>query len=139
MNKILTCFILLILITIAPLKSQIAIIANKSVPKQSLYSERILDIYSLNVQFWNNGTKIKVFDLKASNPIKERFFSKLGSSAVDIKKIWLKKQFSGKAMPPEALESEDEMLKRVAETPGAIGFINMSKVTKEVQVLATLE
>lgn len=119
--------------------SQIAVIANKNAPKTNLTSERILDIYSLNVQFWNNGAKIKVFDLKGEQSPKFEFFTLLGSSPVDMKKIWLKKQFSGKGMPPEALDSEEEMLKKVANTPGAIGFVKANKVNKEVIVLAIIE
>ena len=46
---------------------------------------------------------------------------------------------SGEGEPPEALKSEEDMLKIVGETRGAIGFISRSKVVPEVKVLALVE
>jgi len=56
-----------------------------------------------------------------------------------MKSIWLKNMLSGEGEPPKAMGSEEEMLKNVAETPGAIGFINKNKVIAEVKVLAYIE
>jgi hypothetical protein len=46
---------------------------------------------------------------------------------------------SGEGDPPEPIDSEEEMLKKVAATPGAIGFVSQSKVSEDVKVLIVIE
>jgi hypothetical protein len=135
MKKSIIYSIIFILINCLAIKAQIAVIANKSVSDKDVNISKLLDIYTLNVQFWDDGNKIKVFDLKKDNVIQIKFYSSLGISVANIMVIWTKKQFSGKAMPPELLDYEEEMLKKVATTPNAIGYIQSSKVTNDVKVL----
>ena len=46
---------------------------------------------------------------------------------------------SGDSDPPEFLESEDKMFRKVASTPGAIGFVDQSKVNDDVKTLIIIE
>lgn len=46
---------------------------------------------------------------------------------------------SGDADPPDFLDSEEEMVNKVASTPGAIGFVDQSKVSGDVKVLIIIE
>jgi ABC-type phosphate transport system substrate-binding protein len=46
---------------------------------------------------------------------------------------------SGEGDPPPALNSEEEMLKKVEKTKGAIGFVSYELVNSKVKVLAILE
>lgn len=55
-----------------------------------------------------------------------------------MKKLWMKQQLTGEGIAPEALGSEDEVLNKVASTPGAIGFIDAKKVNDKVKVLLTI-
>ena len=52
-----------------------------------------------------------------------------------MKSVWMKKMLLGEGDPPEPLESEEVMLKRIIETPGSIGFLNAELVTDEVKLL----
>ncbi|MCH6560005.1 hypothetical protein IH799_06575 [candidate division KSB1 bacterium] len=52
-----------------------------------------------------------------------------------MKSIWLKKMLSGEGDPPLSMRSEDELLEKVASTPGAIGYVNQVKVSEEVKIL----
>ena len=54
-----------------------------------------------------------------------------------FKKHWISMVFSGKsAVPPKQFRDEDELKTFVSKTPGAIAFINLSKVDKRVKVLS---
>jgi ABC-type phosphate transport system substrate-binding protein len=119
--------------------AQVAIIAHKSVATASVETDKILDIYTLNSKNWSDGGKITVFDMKVEAAAKARFYAALSVSPVDMQKTWLKKQFAGKGPVPIAVASEDEMLAKVAATPGAIGYVSVDKVTKDVKVLATMK
>lgn len=119
--------------------AQVAVIVNKTVPVQTLEIDKILDVFTLNTQNWSNGLRITVIDFKGIHTIKNKFYTLVSTSPQEIQKIWLKKQFSGKAMPPLTLPTEQDILEKVSATPGAIGYISADKVTKEVKVIALLK
>ncbi len=117
----------------------VAVIAHKSSSAQTLEADKILDIYTLNTRNWADGSKITVFEVKGDSPIKSRFYASLNTAFTEMQKLWLKKQFSGKGLPPIAVNSEQELLEKVANTPGAIAYVNAESVNKNVKVLATIK
>ena len=119
--------------------AQVAVITNPSVEKNDITSGELLDFYSRDVRVWKNGDPVIVFDLKSRSEIKDTFYSFLGKSTSRMKSIWMKKMLSGEGDPPEALETEEAMLQKVASTPGAIGFVGQSRVTEDVKVLVVIE
>lgn len=119
--------------------SQVAVIANKSVPDNSLTSAQLTEIFMLNKKTWEDGSKIVVFDLKVKEGTTEKFYESLGKLHADFKKMWMKLQLTGEGSAPAALASEDEVLSKVASTPGAIGFVNSSKANSTVKVLQTIK
>lgn len=119
--------------------SQVVIIAHKSVASPTQQISAFADIFTLNTKNWSDGTKITVIDYKTDTPPRAKFYAALGMSTVEMQKIWLRKQFSGKATPPILLLSEDEVLARVAATPGAIGYVSAEKVSGSVKVLTTVK
>ena len=123
----------------AQAQSQIAIIANKSVKEGSVSRSTLVDIYTLNKLFWSNGSKITVVDLRGESSMKERFYDFLGFNYAQIQKLWLKRQFSGKSMPPVGCKTEKEIVEKVASTPGAIGYVSLKNVTKDVIVLVKIQ
>ncbi|TAE24379.1 MAG: hypothetical protein EAZ92_13400 [Candidatus Kapaibacterium sp.] len=117
----------------------VAVITHKSSSAQNLEADKILDIYTLNTRNWADGSKITVFEVKGDSPVKSRFYAALNTAFSEMQKLWLKKQFSGKGLPPTAVNSEQELLEKVANTPGAIAYVNAENVNKNVKVLATIK
>jgi ABC-type phosphate transport system substrate-binding protein len=118
---------------------QIAVIANKNVPVDSVSRGELLDYYSGEIREWTNKKPITVFDLKPRLEIREKFFEYLGKSSSRMRSIWLKKLLSGEGDPPAALENELKVLSTVANTPGSIGFINTKLIDNSVKVLRLIE
>lgn len=83
--------------------------------------------------------RVVVFDLKPAGEVREAFYKLLGKTPSRMKSIWLKKLLMGEGDPPAALPSEEEVLKKVAATPGAIGFVGKAKVTPEVRMIVIVE
>lgn len=137
MKKLL--IILFLFTTVRNIDAQVAVIANKSVPLETISGSKLLDIYSGDIKWWDNGDPVIIFDLAKKTKIKSEFYKHLGKSTARMKSIWLKNMLSGEGEPPKALESEEEMLKNVAATIGAIGFISMEKIASDVKVLALVE
>lgn len=139
--KILTIFILCasIFYISQAAQTKICIIVNKSVDIELLDKGQILDIYTLNTRHWEDGSKITLIDYNGYNRTKKRYYKYLGISYSKIQKIWLRKQFSGKAKPPITYKTEKEVVDIVASTTGAIGYVSASKVSNDVKIIATID
>jgi ABC-type phosphate transport system substrate-binding protein len=118
--------------------AQVAVVANKSVPVASVQTSQLTDIYSLRTKAWSNGTAVVPLTLKSENATVEKVFSAMGKSFGDMKKLWMKLQLTGEGQAPEGFNSEDELLEKVASTPGAIGFVSADKASDKVKVLLKL-
>ncbi len=119
----------------ASAEAQVAVVAHKEVPLDSLTKAQLLDFYSCEVKHWDKQAPIVVVDLKQQSEVKDAFYKFLGMTASRMKTIWLKKLLMGEGVEPLVVKSEEEMLKKVATTPGALGFISLGKVTNEVKKL----
>jgi len=118
--------------------AQIAIIAHKAVPEDTLSQALLLDFYSGEIKSWSNKVPVVVFDLKPVGETRELFYKLLGKTSSRMKSIWLKKLLMGEGEPPAALESEEEVVKKVAATRGAIGYVGKVKVTGEVKIITVV-
>jgi len=122
----------------ADLPAQVAVIAHPSVPADTISRSRLLDYYTGDRTTWSNGGAVVVFDLEPKTDVKNVFYKFLGKSTSRMKSIWLKKKLSGEGGPPESFPSEQEVLEKVASTPGAIGFVNSGNVQGTVKTLTII-
>ncbi|MBN1447802.1 MAG: hypothetical protein JXA28_07710 [Bacteroidetes bacterium] len=122
------------------LQAQTVVITNPSVPTESFSAKELLDVYTLNKAHWENGSRITVFDLK-SGKVKETFYDHLGISEQELQRIWLRKQFTGKARPPRSMSNEDDVVRMVESTPGGIGYVSERAVAgkKNVRIVARIK
>jgi ABC-type phosphate transport system substrate-binding protein len=114
---------------------QVVVIAHKSVPMDTIKKSVLLDFYTCDIKKWSDGQPIIVLDLKLQSEVKTAFYNFLGKSSSRMKSVWLKKLLSGEGDPPEAMNSEEELLRKVAATAGAIGFVSKAKVRENVKIL----
>ena len=117
----------------------VAVVAHKDVPESNLSSSRLLDFYTGDIKSWENGERVVVFDLKKKGQTRDSFYSWLGKSPTRMKSIWMKKLLSGEGDPPEALDTEEEIVERVAATPGAVGFVRVSLASDRVTTLNVIK
>ena len=130
--KKLSLIIVFVFAVAANINAQVSVIANKSVD-ESVDKAKIGNIYSLTTTKWADGSKIVVFD--NSGDSKTAFYSGIGKDQMSIKKEWMKKQLTGEAKAPETIGSDDDIVKKVASTPGAVSFVKSSSVNGTVKVL----
>lgn len=115
--------------------SQIAVIANPSVEDYTIDRAQFVKIYTLSATKWSNDASIVAFDLKQDNPVRAKMLDYISKEPLELRRIWLKAVASGSAKAPEAMSTEEEVIEKVAATPGAIGYVSASKVGKGVKVL----
>ncbi len=125
----------LILFAAAGAQAQVAVIANKSVPDGSLSINKVTDIFSLRQKTWSNGSAIVPIVLSTDGSTSSTFYSAIGTSSIEIKKLWMRLQLTGEAQAPQAVGSQDELVSKVASTPGAIGFVDAAKANGSVKTL----
>ena len=118
--------------------AQVAVIAHNGVPVDQIDSATLEAIYALDQGKWGDGSRIVRYDLNTDSPVKQAFYSYIGTDAGDIKKVWLRKKLSGEAQPPETIGAA-EVVQKVSSTPSAIGYVSADAVTDGVKVLATIE
>ncbi|PLX23922.1 MAG: hypothetical protein C0600_13975 [Ignavibacteria bacterium] len=130
----------IVLLTCSSL-AQTVVIVNTSVPSSTSFDvDELLDVYTLNKAHWEDGSRITVFDLKRGKS-KAAFYEYIGMSEEELQRIWLRKQFTGRARPPRSLSSEEEIVERVGRTPGAIGYVQNQSVknNRNVRVVAKIK
>ena len=69
-------------------------------------------------------------------PIRAQFYTKVaGKDEAQVKAIWSKLVFTGKATAPKELPTSADVVKAVAADPNAIGYIEKSAVDSSVKVV----
>ncbi len=114
--------------------AQVAVIANKDVAVSSLDETTVKNLYNLVVNEVG-GAKVKLFDLTSDTPTKVKFFEMIGKPGAEMRKVWLKAKLTGNGTPPEGVATEDDVVAKVASTPGAIGYVSKDKAGAGVKVL----
>jgi ABC-type phosphate transport system substrate-binding protein len=119
--------------------AQVAVVANPSVKVQPLDARTLLDMYTGAIKNWDGGTPIVLVDQKDRTDIRSAFYRYLGMSASRLKSIWMKNLLAGEGSPPESISTEEELLLRVASTPGALGYASLDKARAADGVIILLE
>ena len=120
-------------------QAQVAVIAHKSVPINTASAATVLEIYSLGVKQWSNESTVVVVNLKGSGNTVATFYKFIGTPVLEMKKLWMRMQLSGEAKAPISMNTEEEVVEKVASTRGAVGFVSADRVTTEVKVIATIK
>lgn len=97
----------------------------------------VVKIYSGEAKTWSNGDAVAAFDLPEDNPSRAAFAGEvMGKNLSNMKALWAQNVFTGKAVPPKKLGTDEEVKKSVAATKGAIGYIKASSADDTVKVVA---
>lgn len=122
----------------APGDAAIAVITAPGAVPASLDRATLAAVFRRRVQALPDGRPLVPVNLPAEDPLRVAFslavFS-LEPSAMDA--YWNERYFHG-VSPPHVVASDEAMLRFVAATPGAIGYIAACRVDSRVSVLMTL-
>lgn len=112
--------------------SQVVVIVNARSPVGTMTQEQVSNLYLGKVPSM-------VSDLPEGSPAREFFYSKAtGRTTAQVKAVWARLTFSGKASPPKELPSASEVKKFVAANADAVGYIEKSAVDSTVKVVLEL-
>lgn len=93
-------------------------------------------IFKMRLHQWRDGSAIKVFVLDDADPVHSAFCKKiLNVFPHQLRRSWNKLVFSGSGQAPIQLQNKQEMLAKIASTPGAIGYISTDELNDQIKVL----
>jgi ABC-type phosphate transport system substrate-binding protein len=124
---------------VGPLSPAISIIVAPGASHPTLSREGLALIFSRKKRFWENDQRIQPVNLVASHPLRRSFSQQIfGRSPEELEDYWRAQYFHGD-LPPYALASEEAVIRFVATTPGAIGYVSHCAVDQRVTVVMQLD
>jgi ABC-type phosphate transport system substrate-binding protein len=112
------------------------IITHPGVNEKTLSKGSLRAIFGMRLHTWPDGTAIRVFVMPDDAPLHTVFSKeKLNVFPYQLRSAWDRLVFSGTGQAPYTVASPEEMLAKVASTPGAIGYLNKSMMDGRVNVL----
>lgn len=106
-----------------------------SVEQQPLDQNTLRSIFSLQLQHWPDGSKIHLFVQPLKSQAHQTFVkNRLGLFPYQLTRSWDRKIYAGRADPPTIVQSDQEMLEKVATVSGAIGYVSQQPQNEEIHV-----
>ena len=127
----------LILITVLWLAlpaAAVELVVNPSVTDTSLTRAKVRAIFNMRLLSWPDGTPIRVFVLKDRDPLHREFSKRvLQVFPYQLRRAWDRRVYSGVGQAPQQVSSVEEMKRRLADTPGAIGYLPEDRIDDSVR------
>lgn len=112
------------------------IVTNLNVSETALTVNSLRSIFSMSLKTWPDGTKIRVFVLSDEDKLHKTVSKeKLNVFPYQLRSTWDRLVFSGTGQAPIRVNSIEEMRDKVANTPGAIGYLWRVNIDENVNVL----
>ncbi|MEA3109570.1 MAG: hypothetical protein QOI88_4175 [Gammaproteobacteria bacterium] len=125
------------LIAVVPgvaLSGDFVVIVNKA-STVAVDKTTVAKIYQGELKSWPDGTPAVAIDLPEDNPSRAAFATEVvGKSVANLKAIWAQLIFSGRALPPKVVASDDDVKKAVSAAKGGVGYIKANAVDDTVKV-----
>lgn len=117
------------------------IIVHADVVEDSLPAKKLSKIFLKKIKRWEDDESITVFDLEAETEVRDDFSRSVHRKSISaIKSYWQRMIFSGRDVAPVEIESEAQMIERIAGTPGGIGYVSgAAELPDGVKVLEVQE
>jgi ABC-type phosphate transport system substrate-binding protein len=112
------------------------IIVNRGVSLNALSLASARAIFGMRQVKWPDGTQIRVYVLPDDHAThgavcKER----LNLFPYQLRQSWDRLVYSGMAQAPSEASSEEELMNKVAATPGAIGYVRKVRPNDPVKII----
>jgi ABC-type phosphate transport system substrate-binding protein len=114
-------------------RAELVVIVNANHPAASLTAEQIANVYL------GKDASFAALDLPESTPLREEFYKKVaGKDAAQVKTMWARLIFTGKAQPPKQVGSAADAVRQVAGNHKAIAYVDKGAVDSSVKTVLTV-
>jgi ABC-type phosphate transport system substrate-binding protein len=103
------------------------IIVNTFNPFIVIRADDLSRMFLKKAAVWANGQPAYPVDQRESSPLRRRFITRvLNKDQASLRSYWQEMVFSGKAVPPPALDSDAAVIDFVRHNPYAVGYVSAS-------------
>lgn len=98
--------------------------------------ELLANVFLKNITRWPDGEVARPVDLKIDSATRKAFSEAiLRRSVAAVKAYWQQRIFSGRGVPPPALDTDQAVLDYVTSHPGAVGYISGATAVGSAKVV----
>jgi ABC-type phosphate transport system substrate-binding protein len=110
--------------------ADVVIIVSAKNAKSTMTKDEVADVYL------GKDNSLAPIDLPESAELRNEFYTKVtGKDASQVKAVWARLIFTGKATPPKSGDSPADVKSKVAASDKAIGYVDKSAVDASVKVV----
>lgn len=113
----------------------IVVASNQNVDELKLAPNQLSLIYWRKQLYWPKGLRIKPVNLSTEHPLRLQFSQAILGSAPKAQIDYWNGQYFNGVLPPYSVNSEEAVLRYVAQTKGAIGYVDACAVDERVNSL----
>jgi ABC-type phosphate transport system substrate-binding protein len=114
-------------------RAEVVVIVNPKHAAASMTAAQVADLY-----LGKDGS-LTPLDLKEPAALRSEFYQKVaGKDSAQVKAIWARLVFTGKQQPPKEMDNAAQVVKQVAGSEKAIGYVDKSAVDGSVKAVLTL-
>lgn len=118
-------------------ESEILLVANPDVNTHRLNRDTTRAIIAMRQRTWPDGQAVRVFVLGNNDPVHARFTKEqLSIYPHQLQLAWDRMVFSGTGQAPDRVRNQVEMRERIANTPGALGYLEREYLDDSIQVIS---
>ncbi|KKO09161.1 hypothetical protein LCGC14_0034990 [marine sediment metagenome] len=115
----------------------VLLVANSDVTTRRLNRDTARAIIAMRQRTWPDGQAVRVFVLDNNHPVHARFAKEqLSVYPHQLQLAWDRMVFSGTGQAPDRVNNQLEMRERVANTPGALGYLEREYLDDSIQVIS---
>lgn len=87
-----------------------------------------------------DGVILTPVDLPKDHPLRESFYKKVLNRTPDyMLSYWTRLVFTGRGSPPAMANSEEDLLRRLTQQPGLIGYMDAAKVDARAKIVLRIK
>jgi hypothetical protein len=115
------------------------VVGHNLAPPETVSTTIVLGMFARKRLLWSDRSPVLPVNLAASHPLRRAFslwvFKKPPEQLQDY---WNDQYFHG-VLPPPVLASEEAVLRFVAATRGAVGYVSVCSIDRRVDVIAIIQ
>lgn len=122
----------------AAASAELFIVSNESVSTDALSRMEVEHIFLGKKRKWDDGNPI-VCGMLEAHDVKDSFLQEyVKKSGSQFAMYWKKMMFTGKGIPPKSFGSEEDLIRFVETTNGAIGYLSKMPEQKKLKIIKIL-
>ena len=114
------------------------VVGHDQAPADAVSSTILVGLFAKKRLLWGDGSPVVAVNLAAGHPVRRAFsLGVFKKTPEQMQEYWNEQYFHG-VLPPSVLASEEAVLRFVATTRGAVGYVSVCNVDRRVDVIAVV-